>query len=261
MQEAQFEQILLEAVDQAKAFNYHPTRFIAMIRSKGPFQTVKDIVAYSKPSDGFNVLLFNQRVDLTCEAIIVETRWRQHFDDDLLDIAERRLTAHGYPWRRFEGDVSQDPSSPGEHTDIALAVSTDDFFPAEDDQRERALRMTVRRDGQSAFRQALLSAYGSRCIITGLTVEEALEAAHICAYRGQESNHAQNGLLLRADLHNLFDRLLLSIDPEKLTVKISASLQAHDTYRGFDGVQISFGAATVRPSVRALAVHWAAFNG
>jgi hypothetical protein len=55
-QEAMFEQVLLEAVDQAKAFDYHPNRFVAMIRSKGPFQTVKDIVASAKPSDGFNEL-------------------------------------------------------------------------------------------------------------------------------------------------------------------------------------------------------------
>lgn len=102
-QEAMFEQVLLEAVDQAKAFDYHPNRFVAMIRSKGPFQTVKDIVASAKPSDGFNELLMAGRMDLTCEAIIVQTEWRTFFDEDLLAIAERRLTAHGYAWTRFAG--------------------------------------------------------------------------------------------------------------------------------------------------------------
>jgi len=100
-QEAKFEQVLLEAVDQAKAFNYHPNRFVAMIRSKGPFQTVKDIVASAKPSDGFNELLLAGRMDLTCEAIIVQTEWRTFFDEDLLAIAERRLNAHGYAWTRL----------------------------------------------------------------------------------------------------------------------------------------------------------------
>lgn len=100
-QEAKFEQVLLGAVNQAKAFNYHPNRFVAMIRSKGPFQTVKDIVASAKPSDGFNELLLAGRMDLTCEAIIVQTQWRRFFDEDLLAIAERRLTAHGCAWNRF----------------------------------------------------------------------------------------------------------------------------------------------------------------
>lgn len=102
-EETKFEQVLLEAVDQAKAFNYHPNRFVAMIRSKGPFRTVKDIVASAKPSDGFNKLLLARRMDLTCEAIIVQTEWRTFFDEDLLAIAERRLTAHGYAWAKFVG--------------------------------------------------------------------------------------------------------------------------------------------------------------
>ena len=50
-----------------------------------------------------------------------------------------------------------------------------------------------------------MDAYGGRCAITGYDVEEALQAAHIVPYLGPQSNTVNNGLLLRADVHNLFD--------------------------------------------------------
>jgi predicted restriction endonuclease len=46
-------------------------------------------------------------------------------------------------------------------------------------------------------------------------VEAVLEAAHIHPYRGAHTNDVTNGLLLRADLHTLFDLKLLWIDEEK----------------------------------------------
>lgn len=259
-QEEKFEHVLFDAVEQAKAFKYHPSRFVGMIRSKGGFQTVKDIVASSKPSDGFNELFHNERLDLTCEAIIVETSWREFFDDDLLEIAERRLSAHGYASRRFER--SELPGgghngSAGHTSPIVLET----FLPPEGDRRERELRMAHVRVGQSAFRDALFLAYGARCLVTGVSVEQALEAAHICAYRGNASNHIQNGLLLRADIHNLFDRLLLSVDPSTLAVNLHSTLQSSKAYRDLEGVRLDFGLGTCRPSPKALAIHWAAFSG
>ena len=97
-EEAQFEHTLLEAVEQAKKLGYTPNQFIGMIATRGPFQTVKDIVASGRPSPGFDRLALLQRIDLTCEAIIVETKWRTFFDEDLLEIAERRLSQYKYPW-------------------------------------------------------------------------------------------------------------------------------------------------------------------
>jgi HNH endonuclease len=44
-----------------------------------------------------------------------------------------------------------------------------------------------------------------------LSTLDILEAAHISPYRGEEDNHPENGLLLRADLHTLFDHLNAAI--------------------------------------------------
>ncbi|QOY63692.1 HNH endonuclease [Lysobacter sp. H21R4] len=256
-QQLKFESVLLEAVDQAKKFDYHPNRFIGMIKSKGPFQTVKDIVASGSPSEGFDKLALFNRIDLTCEAIIVETSWRAFFDDDLLDIAERRLAAYGYAWKRHSDgtppiDVPESGSS--------AVTDVDSFYPPSDDHRERDLRTTYHRPHQPAFREALIRAYGPQCCITGSSVVEALEAAHISAYRGERSNHLQNGLLLRADLHNLFDRFMFSVHPESLLVKLSARLLYEPSYQKLEGKKLLTESSAIRPSRRALEAHWDEFE-
>ncbi len=75
------------------------------------------------------------------------------------------------------------------------------------------------------FRDKLLAAYGRRCAITGCTVPDVLEAAHIYPFRGEETNHPANGLLLRADLHTLLDCGLLAVDPNGLKVVVAPSIR------------------------------------
>lgn len=70
----------------------------------------------------------------------------------------------------------------------------------------------VQRQGQTQFRKQLLSIYRARCCASGETAEAVLEAAHITPYLGPKSNKPSNGLLLRADIHTLFDLHLISID-------------------------------------------------
>lgn len=95
------------------------------------------------------------------------------------------------------------------------------------DARVWAMRAVAQRRGQTFFRNQLLDAYGSRCAITGCSAREALEAAHILPYRGDHTDRVDNGLLLRADLHTLFDCLLLWITPEN-KVALAASLLTTD---------------------------------
>ncbi len=82
------------------------------------------------------------------------------------------------------------------------------------DARDRAKRTIALRQGQPAFRAALLSAYKGACAVTGYATEWVLEAAHISPYLGTHTNVTANGLLLRADIHTLFDRFLLTITPD-----------------------------------------------
>ena len=90
----------------------------------------------------------------------------------------------------------------------------------EDDARERVMREIVKRQGQQEFRQRLLEAYQGRCAITDSSTVEVLEAAHIRPFNGPETNKLPNGLLLRSDLHTLFDMGFITISPE---MKVSVS--------------------------------------
>lgn len=84
---------------------------------------------------------------------------------------------------------------------------------------------TAVRKGQERFRQRLLEAYDGKCAITDCDIPDVLQAAHIIDYRGLGTNVINNGMLLRADIHLLYDRGLLSIDPEGLRVITGSRLK------------------------------------
>lgn len=96
------------------------------------------------------------------------------------------------------------------------------------DQRTRSSRVQVLRIGQKEFRNLVVTRYSGRCCFTGCTEAAVLEAAHIMPYMGDHSNLIDNGLLLRVDLHRLFDRFLISVNPDNLSLAISKSL--NDAY-------------------------------
>lgn len=103
-----------------------------------------------------------------------------------------------------------------------------------EDARSRVVASIVRRRGQSAFRKGLLAAYGSRCAISGCDLPEVLEAAHIHPYKGEYTHALSNGLLLRADLHTLFDLYLIAIEPQTLRIRLAPQLRPshYDQYEG-----------------------------
>ena len=86
-----------------------------------------------------------------------------------------------------------------------------DYVLNEETTVEYTLTEQKRRIGQSAFREKLLELYG-KCAVTREDYPLVLEAAHIDPYIGESSNHPQNGLILRSDVHKLFDANLLVID-------------------------------------------------
>jgi putative restriction endonuclease len=68
--------------------------------------------------------------------------------------------------------------------------------------------------GQGAFRVLVTEAYGRRCAITGERTLPVLEAAHIKPYSEEGPHQVSNGLLLRSDLHTLFDRGYVTVTPD-----------------------------------------------
>ena len=138
------------------------------------------------------------------------------------------------------------------------------FEPVLIDEREVAARSRVVREGQGAFRLRLLEAYGG-CAITGEHTEPVLDAAHIQPYLGRSSNHPCNGLILTKEFHALFDKGLVTIEPqpgrEEYRVRVSRLLRERWSngrrYNAFDGQSLVALPADprLRPSREALEWH------
>ncbi|GKX47073.1 HNH endonuclease [Pectobacterium carotovorum] len=89
-----------------------------------------------------------------------------------------------------------------------------------DDQRNIVERQIKQRRGQQKFRDGLLKSHPV-CAVTGCKLVDILEAAHVNAYRNDSHNHISNGLLLRSDIHTLFDLNLFAIDPDTNKIHFS----------------------------------------
>lgn len=156
---------------------------------------------------------------------------------------------------------SPDRLLPGTHSKVTSKVAAlGDFSPESlKDERERKLQEIVQRRGQPDFRYNLIVAYGGRCAVTGCDAEAALEAAHIVPYNGPKSHHVSNGLLLRADIHTLFDLNLIGINPESLTISMSPSM-ATTAYAELLGKKILLPSSTEDiPNHEALLQRWRQF--
>lgn len=81
--------------------------------------------------------------------------------------------------------------------------------------------------GQGAFRVMVTDAYERRCVVTNERTLPVLEAAHIKPYSQSGPHEVSNGLLLRSDLHTLFDRGYLTVTPD---LKVRVSRRIHDEF-------------------------------
>jgi len=117
-----------------------------------------------------------------------------------------------------------------------------------DDVQQRAIKI---RRGQTKFREQLLAAYGRVCAVTECKIVDLLEAAHIQPHAIEPNYSVTNGLLLRADIHTLFDLNLLSID-SRFRICLAPELRKSE-YRCYDGKMIRLPATPSEiPSMRYL---------
>lgn len=110
----------------------------------------------------------------------------------------------------------------------------------EDYQKKRKKRTTEQyiRD-QSAFRRNLLDLDG-KCAITRIAIPEVLQAAHVVAVKKGGHEVTNNGILLRSDLHLLFDSdaKILKIDPDGYVHIDKNRVGNNQEYMQYDGVKI-----------------------
>ncbi len=99
---------------------------------------------------------------------------------------------------------------------------------------------TVRvRLGQGTFRDRLLVRQGAVCAFTGSTPPAALEAGHLYSYASVGEHDDHGGLLLRRDIHRLFDRGDLAVHRESLRIDVKPELQSYDIYAALHGKPVA----------------------
>ena len=102
-----FTEFLSQKAAEVEALGYRPTLFRQMLNAHGGYTTVRQLLAKGKPSDGFTRLWELNRLDLTVEGLVVETKWRRQIDPILVQQAERLLEKSGYRFSRFLGAESE----------------------------------------------------------------------------------------------------------------------------------------------------------
>lgn len=145
-----------------------------------------------------------------------------HIDDDILE--RQRCYAH-WAGPALETTPEPSPAAPSSPSN-------------EEDLEQRVARFTQVevRPQQRAFREAVFRACGGRCAVSGCDVPEALEAAHLLGRDWRQGhNSGADGVLLRRDLHTLYDRELLRVSNDGLA---EFDARVADYYREFHGTTL-----------------------
>ena len=117
---------------------------------------------------------------------------------------------------------------------------TDGYMPTSDldGQVHMPLEFTgsaiLRRRGPRPLRHSLLQAYGNRCAFTGTCVKDLLEVAHVAPFPTGDVNSIDNVILLRTDLHTLWDLNLIAVDPQDMTIHVAKRLHG-SVYENLSG--------------------------
>jgi putative restriction endonuclease len=112
--------------------------------------------------------------------------------------------------------------------------------------------------GQGGFRILVTDTYNRRCAITGERTLPALDAAHIRPYGEGGEHDARNGLLLRRDIHSLFDAGYVTVTPEarfEVSRRIKEEFENGRHYYELHGTEI-FSPVDVRRRPDPGALRW-----
>lgn len=110
---------------------------------------------------------------------------------------------------------------------------------------QRVPRQVLQRLGQSNFRSQAVRIFGGACAVTRAREPSVLQAAHIVAVEDGGTHAPENTLLLRADVHNLFDLGFVTVT-RGLTIKVHAAVE-DPQYRALDGKGLAQPMGVGRP--------------
>jgi hypothetical protein len=176
----------------------------------------------------------------TGEIVAVEPAGQLRTRYEQLEASLRREVRPEIPIRSESAQgqtiIESSTTTPSEISILELGFNLDD----PPDERRRELSRRVIREGGVAFRKEQMELWAAQCAATGCAIKEALDAAHILRYLGEHTNRPDNGILLRADIHKLFDRNLIAVEGREgdLVWRISATL-ADSEYAILEGRRVA----------------------
>jgi 5-methylcytosine-specific restriction protein A len=120
----QFTEFLREKAAEAKlSIGYHPTKFLGMLGADGGFKTANRLLAAPQVSDGFTKLFMGNRLDLSVEALVVESKWRDFFEPALIAHAEKVLRRSNYPFKPYNASGQSPKTTPPSITEVVKSPS------------------------------------------------------------------------------------------------------------------------------------------
>lgn len=141
-----------------------------------------------------------------------------------------------YIWEKVRGLLYKYPENGPEK----------DLIPMSDIENEGyRIYLSKMRIGQGTFRLWVTDEYNKKCAVSGEKTLPVLEAAHIKPYSLSGPNSISNGILLRSDLHRLFDANYITITPD---YKLEVSPRIKEEYENGKHYYIYNGKPLILPS-------------
>lgn len=161
--------------------------------------------------------------------------------------ARSQLSMRQLRWEDFQAAIAANGA--GKALERVLRRRPDYFFP----QGHQFQTVRVRR-GQRRFRDHLLADQGEICAFTGDAPARVLEAGHLYSYAELGIHHEHGGLLLRRDVHRLFDDGWLAVNPGSGRIDVTPRLAPYPQYARLHDVHLH---SDLRDSqIQWLALHW-----
>lgn len=114
-------------------------------------------------------------------------------------------------------------------------------------------RNILARIGQGKFREDLFKCYDGKCLVTGISVPTMLTASHIKPWSESKDDAScrdpANGILLSANIDRLFDRKLISINPESLAIETSDDPEVQQIMNPYVKEKLEFPFAEKNPDM------------
>lgn len=226
----EFTAALIESANRCiKEVKYRPHGFFEMIKEHPGCEVAKSLILSPKPSKGFENLAAPERsrLDLTMEAIVIQTKWWPIFDRDVLQAAHDRLRKYGYkfPAGHWSPDFPVAPRQDANATTAPSALPPPATPQAADTSapppRIETTTYRILRDTEIARRVKVL--HGYQCQICGETIKLADGSLYAEAHHIQPLGSPHNGLDKMENLlclcpnhHVMMDYFAIPLEPEKL---------------------------------------------